>query len=794
MPILAVAALAALLALAPAAHAYTFPSGLTSANATTASGVRCSGTYVGSLGGSGGTGSSPSWASLAWAYLSAGSLPAGYNSGTYCIDAELTVEDDEDGGGRPGGGEGGEGESNMIFETYGAKILSFLAEPVLAASWNVSYSLYSGAGTTPAPGRYALTYAASGAAPTASLTASPTSITAGGSSVLTWSSTNAASCTGTGFSTGGATSGSVSVSPASSASYSLACTGTGGTANASANVTVSAPPACHPGGTVVGYRPWGTSDIVLEDDFDNQYNCCAGSVLHGGPYLNGNGGTDVVCRPDRGGLGIVRAELAATPESIASGESSTLTWSSLGAEVCVGSGFSSGNGTSGSLSVSPSETTTYFLTCYADAQAASGGSGANVPFVMEEWWTGGGSELVWGETVHNNDFSEQQRAEGYGFEEMCAAAASGYDAWNMVIRDTERTGDAGTHLAYIQCYGVNNPTGTRSRPQEQHITHHAWQPTGGVEYTTYLRSESANGTPTNAFAVALATVDVGGIELSAGGVSPIFATEGEPTALSAIVTNAGSATTAVPFPNLWQIDDDANHASVYGTYVDTRGPLAGGGTLATQRTQTFPSAGTWYARACADNDASFASAVVEANEDNNCGPWTAIQVEEDTEGEPATCSLSTNPSPLAGGVPTTFTWSSTNATSCSGSGFATGGATSGTSGTVTPVAGVTYQLQCTPLAGGAPCTRQLVASGPAAEITAAPDRVNSGGLSAITWTTSQCTSVSVTKNGAVFSSDPSGTGVSSGPITVQTTFRVSCDGGAASDSVIVNIVPAYEEF
>src|ERR1019366_935984 len=67
------------------------------------------------------------------------------------------------------------------------------------------------------------------AMPTASLSASPTSITSGQSSTLTWSSTNATSCTGTGFSTGGATSGSASVSPTVTTTYSVSCTGSSGT-------------------------------------------------------------------------------------------------------------------------------------------------------------------------------------------------------------------------------------------------------------------------------------------------------------------------------------------------------------------------------------------------------------------------------------------------------------------------------------------------------------------------------------------------------------------------------------
>lgn len=65
-------------------------------------------------------------------------------------------------------------------------------------------------------------------APTASLTANPVAIIAGQSSTLTWSSTNATSCTGTNFSTAGATSGTLSVTPAVTTTYSVQCTGPGG--------------------------------------------------------------------------------------------------------------------------------------------------------------------------------------------------------------------------------------------------------------------------------------------------------------------------------------------------------------------------------------------------------------------------------------------------------------------------------------------------------------------------------------------------------------------------------------
>ena len=76
-------------------------------------------------------------------------------------------------------------------------------------------------------------------APTATISANPTSITSGQSATLSWSSTNATSCVGSGFSTGNAVSGSASVTPAMTTSYSVTCTNGSAAATASASVAVS---------------------------------------------------------------------------------------------------------------------------------------------------------------------------------------------------------------------------------------------------------------------------------------------------------------------------------------------------------------------------------------------------------------------------------------------------------------------------------------------------------------------------------------------------------------------------
>ncbi|QQS15437.1 MAG: fibronectin type III domain-containing protein [Candidatus Moraniibacteriota bacterium] len=101
--------------------------------------------------------------------------------------------------------------------------------------------------------------------PTISLSANPTSITSGQSSTLTWSSTNATSCTASGSWSGTkATSGTQSVSPATTSTYTLTCTGTGGATNQSATVTVGS------GGSNVSMNECSTmqNGWIFCNDFD----------------------------------------------------------------------------------------------------------------------------------------------------------------------------------------------------------------------------------------------------------------------------------------------------------------------------------------------------------------------------------------------------------------------------------------------------------------------------------------------------------------------------------------------
>jgi len=147
-----------------------------------------------------------------------------------------------------------------------------------------------------------------------SFTASPTAITLGGASTLSWATSGATTLTitpGTFAST--SASGSTGVSPEATTTYVLTATNAAGSVTASLTVTVSA------------------------------------QTL---PVINSFG---------------------ANPASITAGSSSTLTWSTSGATgIAISPGTFTSTGASGSMMVSPAATTTYTLT----ASNAAGNSTA----------------------------------------------------------------------------------------------------------------------------------------------------------------------------------------------------------------------------------------------------------------------------------------------------------------------------------------------------------------------------------------------------------------------------------
>src|SRR5882724_83111 len=126
--------------------------------------------------------------------------------------------------------------------------------------------------------------------PMVAFSASPTSIASGKISMVTWSSTNVTSCTASGSWTGTkATSGTLAVSPTSTATYTLTCTGiTGTSAAASTTVVVTAAPVAVNG-------TCGSANGTTASSAPSSNLCSTGtssSVAGSGPWTWSCGGSN----------------------------------------------------------------------------------------------------------------------------------------------------------------------------------------------------------------------------------------------------------------------------------------------------------------------------------------------------------------------------------------------------------------------------------------------------------------------------------------------------------------------
>ena len=112
-------------------------------------------------------------------------------------------------------------------------------------------------------------------APTVNLLASPSTIDEGQSATLSWSSTDANSCSA-GFTSSSATSGSVSVSPIETTAYSISCSGDSGSAEDSVTVSVNVANSAH---DLVGDYVGGTNATQVYDTsfaVEFSYSCLSG--------------------------------------------------------------------------------------------------------------------------------------------------------------------------------------------------------------------------------------------------------------------------------------------------------------------------------------------------------------------------------------------------------------------------------------------------------------------------------------------------------------------------------------
>ncbi len=232
--------------------------------------------------------------------------------------------------------------------------------------------------------------------PTLSFSAIPSSITSGQSATLSWSAMNTTSCTASGGWSGTKpVSGRELVSPTSNTTYTLTCVRDNENISQSTSVIVTAPLAPSTKfqisdniQTTANLNVRSTANGTL---LGTQLQGATGSVV-GGPVVAGGfnwwninytSGVDGWSAEDY----LVKITisplpsllLSASPPSITSGQSATLSWSAMNTTSCTASGGWSGTKSiSGSQSVSPTSNTTYTLTCTNTLGSATQSATINV--------------------------------------------------------------------------------------------------------------------------------------------------------------------------------------------------------------------------------------------------------------------------------------------------------------------------------------------------------------------------------------------------------------------------------
>ena len=266
--------------------------------------------------------------------------------------------------------------------TFGPMPTTFSTSPTAeAVHWSL-YAILTPSDDTPAP-------------PTVTLSANPSSVSPGGLSTLTWSSTNATDCAASNVGAEGSTwwgakptSGSDVRGPLdATATYSLSCTGPGGTASRSVTIAVTTSPLLTPTVvlTAIPSSIFAGQPTALAWVSTNATSCAASGAWSGSRALVGESTVSptstssytLTCT----GIGGSAADsvtvtvsgsppspptlsLTATPSTITAGQSTTLAWSATNATSCTATGgWSGSHPPSGELVVATAATATYTLTC-----------------------------------------------------------------------------------------------------------------------------------------------------------------------------------------------------------------------------------------------------------------------------------------------------------------------------------------------------------------------------------------------------------------------------------------------
>jgi len=624
--------------------------------------------------------------------------------------------------------------------------------------------------------------------PTVDISADPETILSGESSTLTWSSTNADSCViepGIGSVD---VNGTAQVSPTATTTYTITATGPGGTATASATVEVSTsvPPTVSISANPLTIHYYGDPELdefsILTWTSTNADTCTIepdiGTVDPSGSWgvypsrtttytitATGPGGTAtdtvtvtvIVPKPIAG--------ISASPASIQPGGSTTLNWFSEFADTCsIEPGIGNVN-LSGSVEISPAETTTYTLTAIGSGGTTTTSFTVNIiypaPIVEisanpETLVSGQSSTLTWSSTNADTAVIDQ----GIG-----SVSANG----------TITVSPTGTTTYTITATGLGG-TATAS------VTISFFPPTAGIQASpeTIAAGESSTITWTTTY------TDTCTIEPGIGSVNPngsIVVSPGQTTTYTLTATGLGGTATASVTVSIYpptvgiQADPEtivmgeSSTLTWNTTHADTCVIEPGIGTVDLNGTvQVSPTETTTYTiTATGPGGSTTANVTVTV---------TYLQPE---------INIQANPETIAIGEFSNLTWTTTNADTCIIEPDIGSVELNGTT-QVSPADTTTYTITATGLGGTVTASVIVtVIPLPTVTISASPETILQGESSTLTWSSTNADSVTIESGiGAV---DLNGSVLVS-PLQ-STTYTITATGpsGTVTNSVTVTVTP-----
>lgn len=650
------------------------------------------------------------------------------------------------------------------------------------------------------------TVTVSALAPTVSIHASPSSVSSGDASTLSWSSENATACTASGAWSGSkGTSGSQSTGSLQGNSiYSLTCKGLGGSATQSATVTVtSAAPAISLSAKPSTIASGGASTLTWSAA--DATACTASGAWSGSKVTRGSESTGALAKSTTYTLSCTgpggRAEQSTTvsvktplptvslsvgPSAIASGASATITWSSAQATACIASGAWSGDkALSGSQSTGAlTANKTYTLTCTgaggSAAQSATVSVKAAAPTVSlsaspSSITRGGTASLVWSSTHATSCTASGAWS---GAKSVSGSQSTGALTANAVYSLT-CTGAGGVAMQSATVTVTSTPTATVSLSASPSTV-----VSGGTSTLTWSSRDATSCTASGAWAGSKPTSgsqSTGALTASATYSLTCSGAGGNAAQSTTVsVTPAAPTVSLVASPSTITSGGSAGltWSSTHATACTAGGAWSGAKALSGSQSTGALKANTTYSLTCTGAGGSATQAAT-------------VSVTPITPAP--TVSLAASPSSIVSGKSTMLTWSSTNATSCTASGGWSGShSTSGSQSTGTLSANATYTLTCTGGGGSAAqsATVTVASAAPTVSLSASPSTVASGAASTLSWSSTNATAC--VASGGWSGSEPTSGSHSTGTLSANESYTLTCtgSGGSASQSATVTVTSA----